>query len=126
METVTHPKFSSNPSSSDTNRHDAIRRRAEEIYVRNGRIPGRDTENWMQAEKEILREAAGHSHRNAIVVKVSGVCYVGEYSLDAAQGYSPGEFVAGDPISVRFDRDKMFVRLRSGRELETRIVNKTS
>ena len=33
--------------------HEAIRRRAEEIYIRNGRIPGRDVENWAQAEQEI-------------------------------------------------------------------------
>jgi hypothetical protein len=30
--------------------HDAICRRAEEIYIRNGRIPGHDLENWMQAD----------------------------------------------------------------------------
>lgn len=33
-------------------RQEAIRRRAEEIYIRNGRIPGRDNENWAQAEQE--------------------------------------------------------------------------
>src|ERR1019366_8201076 len=38
--------------------HEAIRQRAEEIYIRNGRIPGRDMENWAQAEQEILCESA--------------------------------------------------------------------
>lgn len=65
--------------------HEAIRRRAEEIYIRNGRIPGRDVENWAQAEHEILREAAqsqsqSQSRRTAIIVRVEGVEYVGEYN----------------------------------------------
>jgi hypothetical protein len=63
METVPHPNASSNPRSSVPDLREAIRRRAEEIYVRNGRIPGREVENWVQAEKEILREATGHSYR---------------------------------------------------------------
>ena len=124
METATHPNHLSNPSPNDPYRHEAIRRRAEEIYTRNGRIPGRDIENWMQAETEILREAAGHSPRTGVAVKVSGVYYVGEYSVDAADGYAPGEFAFGERITVRFDRDKMFVRRNGGGELETRIVKR--
>jgi len=126
METLTHPNPSSHSSQADANRQDVIRRRAEEIYIRNGRIPGRDIENWIAAEAEILREAAGSFRRTAVAVKVGGVCYVGEYSADAADGYAPGEFAAGDPITVRFDGDKMFVRRSSGSELETRIVKKIS
>jgi len=124
METATQPNHLSNPSPNHPDRHEAIRRRAEEIYIRNGRIPGRDIENWTLAETEILREAASHSHRTAVAVKVRGVYYVGEYSVDAADGYAPGEFEAGDRIDVRFDGDKMFVRRNSGRELETRIVKR--
>src|SRR5579863_64228 len=40
-------------SNSPSNRFDvnqAIRRRAEEIYERNGKLPGRDLHNWAQAE----------------------------------------------------------------------------
>src|SRR5260370_239894 len=91
MEDVTHSKHPSNPSSPDPDRHEAIRRRAEEIYIRNGRIAGRDVENWVQAETEILREAECHSRRAAVVVRVGGVRYVGEYSVEAADGYAPGE-----------------------------------
>ena len=39
-----------------TDLQEAIRRRAEEIYIRNGKIPGHDLENWAQAEHEIMRE----------------------------------------------------------------------
>src|ERR1700690_1567258 len=41
--------------------HELIRRRAEEIYFRNGRAPGRDKENWAQAEREIAQELAEHA-----------------------------------------------------------------
>jgi Protein of unknown function (DUF2934) len=115
MEDVTQSKHPSNPSSIDPDRHKAIRRRAEEIYLRNGRIAGRDLENWVQAETEIRREAECHSRRAAVVVRVSGVRYLGEYSVEAADGYAAGEFAAGDAVSVRFDADKMFVRRDGGR-----------
>ena len=105
--------------------HEAIRLRAEEIYIRSGRIPGRDVQNWVQAEKEILGETAGvRPRRKAIVVKVNGVQYVGEYDEVAAAGYTPGEFRSTGPISVRFEGGKMFVKRPNGKELETRIVKK--
>jgi hypothetical protein len=110
-------------------RHAAIRRRAEEIYIRNGRLPGRDLENWAQAEQEILaetaeREAAQTSHPAAIVITVSGVKYIGEYHPASADGYAAGEFAKGEPVPVRFVGDRMFVKRPNGKELETRIVQK--
>ncbi len=105
--------------------HEAIRRRAEEIYHRNGRIPGNDLENWTQAEAEIMGELAHRrARRTAIVIKVNGVQYVGEYNLESAAGYSPGEFSPGESTSVRFDGDRMFVRRPNGTELETTVVEK--
>jgi hypothetical protein len=122
-------KFAHSNRSSETLRttlndlHDAIRRRAEEIYLRNGKIPGRDVQNWIQAEQEILREAGERSsRRTAVVVNVEGVRYVGEYSTEAAAGYTPGEFAAGDPIPVRFDGESMYVQRPNGRELKTTLV----
>jgi hypothetical protein len=103
---------------------EAIRRRAEEIYVQSGRIPGRDTENWAQAEREI-RGAARQNGRAAIIVKVNGVQYVGEYTAESAEGYVPGEIVAGSPVVVRLQGDKMFVARSNGKELETRIIRKS-
>jgi len=106
---------------------DAIRRRAEEIYLRNGRIPGRDVENWAQAEKEIRQEMeTAPTARRAVVVNVDGVQYVGEYSTDAAENYTPGEFNSGAQVTVRFEGEKMFVKRPNGRELETKIVKRTS
>lgn len=102
--------------------HDAIRGRAEEIYIRNGRIAGRDVQNWIQAEQEILSEAAERSsRRSAVIINVGGVRYVGEYEAESADGYTPGEFAPGEPIPVRFDGEHMFVQRRNGRELKTLV-----
>jgi hypothetical protein len=99
----------------------AIRRRAQEIYEESGRIPGRDLENWVQAEHDVLA-AESAQRRVAILVRVNGIEYVGEYSA-AAGGYMPGEFAPGDPITVRFEGEKkMYICLRNGTELETAIV----
>lgn len=105
---------------------DAIRQRAEEIYVRNGRIAGRDLENWAQAESEIRAEAAARQVecRRAIVIRINGTQYVGEYRAEISDGYLPGEFEPGAPIPVRLENDKMFVTRPDGRELETTIVKK--
>lgn len=106
--------------------HEAIRRRAEEIYVRNGRIQGRDVENWAQAELEIGREMGRSNRRTAVVVNVNGVQYVGEYRPETCDGYMPGEFSPGASVPVRLDGEKMFVKRPNGKELETRIVQKIS
>lgn len=38
-----------------TRLHDAIARRAYELFERDGRINGNDTQHWLEAEKEFLR-----------------------------------------------------------------------
>ena len=104
--------------------HDAIRRRAEEIYIQGGRMPGRDVDNWAQAEREILAQAQKRNRRAAIVIRVNGVQYVGEYLMESSDGYIPGEFGVGSSVAVRLEGDKMFVRRSNGKELVTRIVRK--
>jgi Protein of unknown function (DUF2934) len=104
---------------------EAIRRRAEEIYFESGRIPGRDLENWSQAEQDIMRQVAESSpRRKAVVVRVNGVQYVGEYQAESCDGYVPGEFRSGASVPVRFEGEKMFLRRPNGRDLETTIVRK--
>jgi hypothetical protein len=106
---------------------EAIRLRAEEIYIRNGKIPGRDLQNWAQAEKEILRESAEpQPHRTAIVVKVEGAAYVGEYDPAYCDGYLPGEFGPGVSVPVRFSGDRMYLKRPNGKILETTIVKRIS
>lgn len=101
--------------------HAAVRRRAEEIYIRNGRVPGRDLENWAQAEQEIARESS-QARRTAIIVKVNGTEYIGEYNPALSDGYLPGEFGPGALVPVRFHGDKMLVKRPNGKILETTIV----
>jgi Protein of unknown function (DUF2934) len=106
---------------------EAIAKRAQQIYERSGRIPGRDVQNWVQAEAEVLSEYAESSpsrSKRAVKIRVNGVEYIGEYALETAGGYFPGEFGAGDPIHVRFDGEKMFIRRPNGKELETKVVKK--
>ena len=105
-------------------RHEAIRHRAEEIYIRNGRIPGRDLENWAQAEQEILRESGESPTRKAIVVKVGDAQYIGEYNPESCDGYIPGEFGPGASVPVRFRSGKMQILRPNGKVLETTIVKK--
>jgi DUF2934 family protein len=115
-------------SSFESGLHSAIQRRAEEIYVRSGRIPGRDLENWAQAEREMTLQSAAPDFDAlpAIVVKVNGVQYVGEYSRESSESYVPGEFASGAPVPVRFDGDNMFLTRPNGKELQTRIVRRIS
>jgi hypothetical protein len=119
MNAVANPQPWPNPL---RDQHEAIRQRAEEIYIRSGRIPSRDMENWAQAEQEIRRESAKPAIRRAIVVKVEGGQYIGQYNLESSEGYVPGEFGTGAPVPVRFHGDKMFVKRPNGKILETTIV----
>lgn len=102
---------------------EAIRHRATEIYQRNGATPGHDTENWCQAEAEILREEARRSRR-AVVVSIDGVVYTGEYESGSALGYTPGEWNSGDPVPVRFVGDKLLLLRPNGLELQTTVVKR--
>jgi len=109
-----------------TDLQEAIRRRAEEIYIRNGKIPGHDLENWAQAEHEIMREFTEPApRRTAIVVKVNGAAYVGEYD-PASSDYQPGEFAPGVSVPVRLRGNKMQLLRPNGKVLETTIVKRIS
>jgi hypothetical protein len=127
MDTTLSANKATGRPSAVAHKHEAIRRRAEEIYVRGGRIPGRDKENWIQAEREIQQEIAAQQmvRRTAIVVRVNGVEYIGEYKPELSNGYVPGEFGTGATVPVRIEGSKMFIRRPNGQELETRIVKKT-
>jgi hypothetical protein len=103
---------------------EAIRRRATELYQQGGAIEGHDTENWYQAEAEILRESAANTARRAVVVNLQGVVYTGEYEATAADGYTPGEWKPGDAVPVRLAGDKLYLRRRNGHELQTTIVKR--
>ncbi len=103
---------------------EAIRRRATELFQQRGEIEGHDLENWCQAEAEILRESATQAVRRAVVINLDGVVYTGEYESASAEDYTPGEWTPGDPVPVRLAGDKLYLRRRNGRELQTTIVKR--
>jgi hypothetical protein len=112
------------PNPWPTDLRGAIRRRAEEIYMRNGKIPGHDLENWAQAEQEIRRESADLPARRAVVIRVKGSEYVGEYNPASSDGYCPGEFGPSASVLVTFHGDQMHVLRPNGKILETTIAPK--
>jgi hypothetical protein len=52
--------------------HDAISNRARELWESSGQIDGRDLENWLQAEKELL-EAAGEDSSNETIAEGANI-----------------------------------------------------
>jgi hypothetical protein len=103
---------------------EAIRRRATELYHLSGGAEGHDVDNWCQAEAEILRESETPALRRAVVINLDGVVYTGEYDSASSEGYMPGEWKAGDPVPVRLAGDKLYLRRRNGRELQTTVVKR--
>jgi Protein of unknown function (DUF2934) len=103
---------------------EAIRRRATELFRQSGGLTGHDTDNWCQAEAEILRESCTQAARQAVVVNVEGIVYTGEYDFTHAEGYTPGEWKPGDPVPVRLAGDQLFLRRPNGRELQTTVVKR--
>src|SRR6266478_1676137 len=47
----------------DSTRGDKIRRRAYEIYLERGSEPGRELEDWLQAERKLTTDADQSSNR---------------------------------------------------------------
>ena len=102
----------------------AIRRRAEEIYIRNGKIPGRDMDNWAQAEQEIRRESAprnsqdrdrasGERQRNTSANTMS----------QSSDGYCPGRVRPGRIRSRSASTaTRCSCKRANGKVLETTIV----
>ena len=46
--------------------HQEIAERARAIYEKSGRLPGRDEQNWLQAEAELMRPRKSASAKNAV------------------------------------------------------------
>lgn len=72
----------------------------------------------------MLELASEAPRKTAIVVRVDGEEYVGEYAPESADGYVPGEFGTGASVPVRFRGNKMLVLRPNGKVLETTIVTK--
>jgi hypothetical protein len=60
----TVPPYTDDISANRAPNHDEVRRRAYEIYLERGGLPGQELEDWFQAEREI--ESAAHFMRATI------------------------------------------------------------
>ncbi len=108
--------------------HDAIARRARELWERRGQVDGHAEEDWVRAEAEVRLAAAlsveGTARRAYMKVKVGDSIYIAEY--DRTADYTPGELKRGDLVAIRIEQDRMYIKLSHGRELVTRIVEKSA
>jgi len=65
----TVPSHTNDMAANRAPNHDEIRRRAYEIYLERGGLPGEELEDWLQAEREIesaehfIRSTTGEKHR---------------------------------------------------------------
>ena len=107
--------------------HQAITRRAHELWELRGRVDGHAEEDWARAEAEVRRAWHRQSHpRTAfVVVKVGEFTYTGEYDPQRSGFYQPGDLGKGAPVPVRLEDARIFLRLCNGRELETKIVRRS-
>ena len=104
--------------------HDAIVRRAREIWEQRGRVDGHAQEDWAQAEAEVRQQLAQArlSSPAFLAVKANDCVYTCRYDRNS-DVYQPGDLAAGEAIRLRFEGEKLYVRFHD-RELETTIVRK--
>jgi hypothetical protein len=105
--------------------HDAIVRRARELWEQRGRVDGHADEDWAQAEAEI-KQQLGHSRRVTpafLAVKANGCVYTCRYDR-STDAYRPGDLNPGEPVRLRFEGEKLYLKFHDS-ELETTIVRRT-
>jgi hypothetical protein len=54
----------------NSTRHEEIRRRAYEIYLERGEQPGRELDDWLQAERELKRGMLLNSERGSATADI--------------------------------------------------------
>jgi Protein of unknown function (DUF2934) len=57
-------------------------------------------------------------------VKVDRVLYTVQYNPEHCDSYRPGMLRKGEPVELRFEDDKVFLKLPNSKELEAKIVRK--
>jgi hypothetical protein len=104
--------------------HEAVEKRARELWELGGRRDGHADEDWKQAEREIRSRVAtaGQQGNRRIIVKVAGVTYTGEYDPATAASYHPGDLQPGTEIRIQFQDDCMLLKLGDGRQLQAKII----
>jgi hypothetical protein len=64
--------------------HEQIAKRAYEIYLRNGAVPGRDEQNWLQAEAELRQELEQAAPLAAVPASMPAVAAAAASAVAAA------------------------------------------
>jgi hypothetical protein len=63
----------------------------------------------------------GHRREEMLSVQLKDVVYTGECREHICK---PGQWIVGDPIDVRIEKDEMYLRKPSGGEVKTRIIKR--
>lgn len=98
---------------------------AEKAY-QTGKLLDVDSQPYM---KEIPVNGGSMSvlrHENDMAVQLGDIIYVGQ--CEEKRHFSscrPGNWVVGDAINVRIDKDAMYLQKLGGGEVKTRIVRRT-
>jgi len=111
-----------------TSLHEAVERRARELWEERGRVDGHADEDWVQAEREVT-EAWNSKGRNKVAfmaVKFDDEIYTLEYEPSASDCYQPGDLQPGEKLEIRIEGDHMSVALPNGKDLNARILRKRS
>jgi len=58
---TTSVRVASEASTGNSARSEEIKRRAYEIYLERGEQPGRELDDWLQAERELARRLLSHA-----------------------------------------------------------------
>jgi hypothetical protein len=104
--------------------HEAIVRRARELWEQRGRVDGHADEDWAQAEAEVRQQLAQPKVASPafLAVKANGCVYTCRYDRNS-DTYKPGDIAPGETIRLRFEGEKVYLRFRD-HELETTIVRR--
>jgi hypothetical protein len=108
----------------ETSVHQAITRRARELWEQRGRLDGHADEDWAQAETEVRQQLAQTKAAATafLAVKAKGYVYTCRYDRNNG-AYRPGELAVGEAVRLRFEGEKLYLRFR-GHELETTVIRR--
>lgn len=97
---------------------------ADKVY-QTGKLVDVDSQPYT---KEIPSNGGSMSvlrHENDLAVQLGDVIYVGQ--CEEKRHFSscrPGNWIVGDPIDVRIDKDSMYLKKADGGEVKTKIVKR--
>lgn len=121
-----------------------IAQRAQELYELRGREEGHALEDWLRAEGEVRAKLGTQGKLSDQVsgagsvriptaagltaaffkIRVGDVIYTLQYDPQHCDAYRPGMLKKGQPVELRFEEDKVYMKLPNARELEAKVVRK--